>query len=150
MKENNSKKLFTDFPQLFEDDFMRERGFECKDGWFNLIYDLATALTELPNADKIRVTQVKQKMGRLIFRVKPINDEIDQLVTQAMNKSKVTCELCGSDNSVVRVCKRWHIVLCDYCSSLGDNKYDCLTYDEYLKKRDKEWSPSKFLHLTRL
>ena len=140
MKENNSKKLLTDFPQLFENDFMQERGFECKDGWFDLIYDLSTALMALPNADELRVTQVKQKMGLLSFSVKPINDEIIQLITQAMNKSKVTCELCGSDNSVMHVCKRNYIVLCDYCSSIGDNQYDCMTYNDYSKKKDKEWS----------
>jgi len=139
MKDNNSTKLFTDFSQLYEDDFMHERGFECKDGWFDLIYDLSSSLQKQENASEIRVSQVKQKMGHLVYRVKNLTDEINKIITQTQNKAKETCEMCGSDNSVLNMCKRHYIVLCKYCSSLGNNAYDCVTYEEYSKKMENQW-----------
>lgn len=134
MKNTHINKLFSDFPQLFEDDFMKERGFECKDGWFDLIYDLSSSLKNLEGASEIRVSQVKQKMGHLVYRVETLTGEINQLIAQTQNKAKETCELCGSDNSVLHVCKSLHVVLCKHCSSLGDNSYNCVTYQEYSKK----------------
>lgn len=139
MKENNINKLFTDFPQLYENDFMQERGFECEDGWFDLIYDLSSSLQNQENVSEIRVSQVKQKMGHLVYRVETLSDEINQLIAQTQNKAKETCELCGSDNSVLHVCKSHHVVLCKHCSSLGDNAYDCVTHQEYSKKIEKGW-----------
>lgn len=134
MKVKNTKKLYSDFPELFQDGFMHERGFECEDGWFDLIYDLSSDLQKQHDVSELRVTQVKQKMGYLVYSVNNLTDDISVLITHTQNKAKEICELCGSEGSTLNVCKSHHIVLCKYCSSLGDNAYDCVPYEEYSNK----------------
>src|SRR6266446_4150289 len=65
-------------------------GFQCEDGWFNIIFNLCERLeplvselnATLPAEDRFEVLQVKQKMGSLRFYVShytpAIGAEIDR------------------------------------------------------------------------
>ncbi len=120
-----SKKLFDDFPKLFRNrhESSMRRGFECGDGWFDLIYKLAQDIEgvarengmspDSPNWPLCR--QVKEKMGSLRFIVFSVdgiaemNERISELRLAALNHSLQICELCGqprlvTDGHIATIC----------------------------------------------
>ncbi len=112
MNDQNTKKLLTDFQDLYRN--RREPkepaiknnsfGFECDDGWFELIYNLSKKLDTL--VKKFRkeecvddfpfAFQVKEKFGTLRFYLSTHTDEMSKLITEAEKESARTCEVCGS------------------------------------------------------
>lgn len=79
MNEALSKKLLDDFPALFRDrnESSMQRGFECGDGWFDLIYKLSQDIECVAREGGLNpdshewplCRQVKEKMGSLRFVV---------------------------------------------------------------------------------
>ena len=123
MNEVNTQKLLTDFPDLYS--LYSERttplipmvfGFECGDGWFDIIYRLSDKISKLD--PDCRATQVKEKFGGLRFYVTGINIEVSkqgwELIDDAENESFATCEDCGSVEDVTQT-KGWIITLCKKC-----------------------------------
>lgn len=108
MNDKNTQKLFEDFPHLFQGRFLPVTenlmgfGFECTDGWFNIIYELSAKLTELINQmpperrQYCYATQVKEKFGGLRFYMLGSTDEMEDLISEAENLSYKTCEFCGA------------------------------------------------------
>ena len=147
MNEANTKKLYTDFPGLYRDATnqrsMMKFGFDCNDGWFNLIYKLsadieleAKKLNIEPKSDSWPcVLQVKEKMGTLRFycevgetkdelvhekvgelisyRPLPSNTAIRALINEAESKSAKICEGCGCPSKLRK--EGWWRVTCDNC-----------------------------------
>ena len=101
MNSEHSKYLVKTFPTLYQNygGDMRETcmcwGFECGDGWFDLIKELSEKLEPLG----IVAAQVKEKFGSLRFYTmgEPIEiaDKVDALIDKAEDKSLETCEVCG-------------------------------------------------------
>ncbi|QIE22970.1 hypothetical protein SBC2_09830 [Caballeronia sp. SBC2] len=94
--------------------------FECKSGWGVLLRDLSTELEKVARAtpdEPFAIVQVKEKFGalRVYFeREKPYS--IWELLNDAYDQSRVTCELCGKPGTLTRV--RPHIrVVCHQCSA---------------------------------
>lgn len=126
MNEVLSKKLLDDFPLLFRhrEESSMQRGFECEDGWFDLIYklsqDIEAAAREgglKPNSpDWPLCRQVKEKTGSLRFVVfavdgsQEVNERIRELRLAALNSSLNICEQCGlpgvliTDGCVATLC----------------------------------------------
>ena len=118
MNEYLSKKLFDDFPWLYRDrhETSMQRGFECGDGWFDLIYKLSQDIEAVaresglsPDASEWPLCrQVKEKMGSLRFVVfalegqVEVSDRISELRVAALNRSFQICEQCGSPGSFVQ------------------------------------------------
>ena len=102
MDEKNTKKLFKDFPNLYrgKDKSIRESlmpfGFECEDGWFNLVYELSKKITELDPEGKVEASQVKEKFGGLRFYINGAPREIHDLINKYEKNSYQTCEICGA------------------------------------------------------
>lgn len=106
MNEALSKKLFDDFPRLYRDrhESSMQRGFECGDGWFDLIYKLSQDIEaaahdaglEPDSPDWPRCRQVKEKLGGIRFYVfNCSNERIRALIDSAYEQSCKTCEYCG-------------------------------------------------------
>jgi hypothetical protein len=111
MNETLTNKLLDDFPRLFRHQNITamDRGFECGDGWFELIYKLsqdieAVALKGGLNPDTPEwplCRQVTDKMGSLRFVVfavaehKEIYERIAELRLAALNQSLQVCAECG-------------------------------------------------------
>ena len=103
MNDELSKKLLDDFPRLFRDrnETSMQRGFECGDGWFDLIYKLAQGIEAIARESGLspdspewpQCRQVKSKMGSLRFVVfavqgRPeVNERISSLRMVAYNQS---------------------------------------------------------------
>jgi hypothetical protein len=133
MTPSNTQTLLSNHPQLFRS--LREFGFECDDGWFDLLAKLFVHIdaqarlegftpgsTEWPE-----IVIVKQKAGsmRVSFgdessddrRDKGVSDAIRQLVDAASELSATTCEQCGAPASAVQTHPKrpWLKTLCLAC-----------------------------------
>ena len=78
-------------------------GFECGDGWFQILNQLMGNIQhhiDWKNKDvevvpQVTLDQVKEKFGTLRFYYTGGDDYISGLVTMAESMSGVTCETCG-------------------------------------------------------
>lgn len=99
-------------PNLFDDRYgsMKETcmcwGFECGDGWYELLKEACFALEPLIVAEKAknpegwsagyyRASQIKEKFGTLRFYLTGGTDEMHAIVEKAEKQSETTCETCG-------------------------------------------------------
>ena len=128
MDMKNTNSLCSDFPQLYKGYFTSEeknlmsRGFQCHDGWFEIIYNLSIQLQNLDCCQVIEATEVKQKWGLLCYRVNVQNREIDKLISDARKLSSITCEFCGDKYSKQYRCSNYLIVLCEVCVDVCVNE----------------------------
>lgn len=85
-------------------------GFDCDDGWFDLVWTLSRALDKAASRDGLEpsdeawpeATQVKQKFGSLRFRIKNGTREMEALIGAAQAASETICEICGAPGAPVR------------------------------------------------
>ena len=95
-------------------------GFECDDGWFDLIWNLSQAIEdaarheglEPESEDWPEATQVKQKFGTLRFHLNQHTEAISALIEEAGAASEKICEVCGASASSVDNARRWCKTLC--------------------------------------
>ncbi len=106
-----SKKLLDDFPQLFRNpnESSMQRGFECGDGWLDLIYKAISSIEVAAreggmnpdSPDWPLCRQVKEKFGSLrfvFFAVEgqpELSERISEFRLAALNRSLQICEQCG-------------------------------------------------------
>ncbi|MBD8879799.1 hypothetical protein IHE49_04845 [Rhodanobacter sp. 7MK24] len=126
MNPENSRRLQSDFPQLYRSqrlDPLRQDqptvlalwGFECGDGWMDLIYRLSQAISKRIESTGLDIvaTQVKEKFGTLRFYVDGGDEEVFRLIDSAEQESATICEACGAPGTLVT--KGWHSTLCECC-----------------------------------
>lgn len=117
MNEELSKKLLDDFPKLFRNRHKTsmQHGFECGDGWFDLIYKLSQDIEAVARESGLSpdspewplCRQVKEKFGSLRFVVFAVdgraefNERISKLKLAALNRSFQICEYCGKPGELV-------------------------------------------------
>ncbi len=115
-----TERLYAEFPQLFRGRHVSITqnlmgfGFECDDGWYGLIHQLAADITAYAlqaGLDPL-VVQVKEKLGTLRFSVDQADAYIDALCNAAEQQSSVMCEQCGAPGQL-RYHRRWLLVRCD-------------------------------------
>ena len=126
MNPENSQRLQSDFPQLYRlqrlDPLRQDSptlithwGFQCGDGWMDLIYRLSQAISahiESVGLD-IVATQVKEKFGALRFYVDGGDEEVFRLIDAAEQESAMICEACGAPGTLVM--KGWCSTRCKSC-----------------------------------
>lgn len=143
MNDKNTVKLCNDFPILYLGRGMdisknlMPFGFECGDGWFDLIYKLSEKIEEYNRKglgkDKITLEefndlfksdtnfipviakQVKEKYGGLRFYTNDIlSDKITEDIDETEKLSYKTCEECGSTENVSQT-NGWIQTICEKC-----------------------------------
>jgi hypothetical protein len=106
MRKELEEKLVKRFPTWFNGDgdvrhTLMSFGFQCGDGWFNILWRLCANLeplaTELEKetGKRFEVLQVKEKFGTLRFYVNHHSDPMDERIAEAQEESSHTCEVCG-------------------------------------------------------
>jgi hypothetical protein len=141
MNPELDEKLCKKYPEIFKQRniSMKETcmcwGFECSDGWFNLIDKLSKKLEEFNKRNFgfiIKAAQVKEKFGTLRFYYDTIftgeegenkfgfdpeiaQDIVQNLVTIAEWESEHTCEKCGKRGKIRE--GGWIMCLCDECNT---------------------------------
>ncbi len=112
------RHLVEKYPKLFVDyrgDPIKTTmawGCECGDGWINILDEACEKLSKI---DGICFVQIKEKFGDLTIYLNQYNDDVDKILDKAVERSRVTCEVCGKDGK--RRGGRWIQVLCDLCDS---------------------------------
>jgi hypothetical protein len=130
MSPERSKELVDIYPDLFSDIDSRMPyqlfGFECHDGWFDLLKDLIDNLKIMCSKEDfytgfyddevvpLKVDQVKEKFGTLRFYVNWENDSIRAAIKVAEKRSAETCEFCGNPGKMTQR-GYWLQTLCDEC-----------------------------------
>jgi hypothetical protein len=116
MNKLNQDKLLNDFPELYKQYYlpMSETcmcwGFDCGDGWFDLIYKLSTNISKIdPTCEAV---QVKEKFGGLRFYISKGNNELYELINNAEKESFKTCEICGNPGILYNK-DNWMIIRCE-------------------------------------
>ena len=102
MSPDLDKKLCEKYPKIFRDRQASKAktamcwGFECGDGWFNIIDALCAELKDR----NVVATQVKEKFGSLRFYYDGGDEECYCLISLAERLSEVTCEVCGKPGEI--------------------------------------------------
>ncbi len=132
-------KLVADFPKIFRD---RNKtadltcmawGFECGDGWYNLIHDLCETIQNRIDSSSIHFPQiiagqVKEKFGSLRFYYSLDygklteeekdevgyyhENEIEGMISFAEHLSAHICETCGARGEI-RYKQGWYYCACE-------------------------------------
>lgn len=130
MNEELDKTLVEKFPKIFVDRYKSAQetcmcwGFECCNGWYNLIDSLCTCIQHYldykPEVSQVVVDQVKEKFGSLRFYFHGGDEYIQGLVDMVCYLSESTCEICGNPGKLED--DGWIKVRCDKC--FGKEKKD--------------------------
>jgi hypothetical protein len=109
MNDDLTKNMYAAFPYLYRGHTKTPRdssmcyGFECGDGWYQILYDLSKALTEyllLHPSLTLEVMQVKSKFGNLRFYVEGGDAITEEIIFRARQYADVICEISGETKSV--------------------------------------------------
>lgn len=130
MREELDNLLCTEFPNLFRTRHDPETrtgiawGFECGDGWYDLIKECSAKIEAVNNRiedPKLHITaaQVKEKFGGLRFYLNTCEAEVGEKVWEeihgairvAEEKASKTCEECGEPGIHARI-QGWVSTLC--------------------------------------
>lgn len=114
MNIENTRRIIEACPSLFVDiESQRENmqngvmftpiafGFECGNGWADLLVDLCEKiqahLNTMPKeaVENIVALQVKEKYGTLRFYLSCHDDVLENYISEAQSKSAKICETCG-------------------------------------------------------
>ena len=139
MKQELDEYLCKVFPKIFVNRGNElesiQYGFECGDGWFDIINQLCQNIQHHINwkneqfdkygkgseVQQVVVEQVKEKFGTLRFYYQGGDDYIGGLVAMAESISGVTCEECGDKGESSS--EGWIKVLCEDHRNERNRKY---------------------------
>jgi hypothetical protein len=131
MKDELDKLLCERYPKMFanRNSSMQEScmywGFECGDGWFDLIDELCGSIQRYIdqnprlNVPQVVVEQVKEKFGALRFYVSGGDDLTRGMIWFAESMSGRICETCGKPGK--RRGHGWIYTACDEHTREEDN-----------------------------
>ena len=103
--------LFIKYPEAFRWSEGHDKyslplfGFECSDGWYEIIEPLVRYIHEWnsdisPDVERIFIHQVKEKFAGLRFYVSSAPEGLWNLIDEAEAKSTKICETCGKEGKV--------------------------------------------------
>ena len=123
MKAELDKKLCKAFPKIFAQRKLPMNqtamcwGFECGDGWYDLIYNLCEKIQKHCDEKGVQVeaVQVKEKFGSLRFYVSHADDVVYDLISKAEERSYRICQKCGSNENVTSTDSGWIGYYCKDC-----------------------------------
>lgn len=138
MHPEKTERLFKEFPDLFHKEQLT-KGFECQDGWFELIRLLAGRIREyhaqFPGHEYFEVTQVLQETGGLRIKTRGGDVGIQNLIREVEEESRSICELDGEPAAGLFVCApSWYRCLCATCSE----QHGYMTIEDYLCEKSIE------------
>ncbi len=123
MRDELAEKLYTNYPEIFAN---RESfwGFECGDGWYDLIDSLCSQITfhlkhnAAEGTEPFVVAQVKEKFGSLRFYGDGGDDRVRHFIWFAEGFSQRVCETCGAPGKTRG--NSWIYTSCDQHAKEGD------------------------------
>ena len=135
MSPEKAERIFQEFPDIFHKDKLIY-GFDCQDGWFDLLWRLSCQLREYKDQftdfECFEIMQVFQDVGGLRIQIAGGNEGIQNLIQETEEKSWSICELDGEPATGVFFCApSWFRCLCKTCSELhGYMKIENFLYEK--------------------
>jgi len=132
MSPEKDAELCSRYPLIFKDrdgsamDTCMAWGFECGDGWFDLLDTLCEEIQrhvdwksknlseEEKESLQVVASQVKEKFGTLRFYYHGGDDTVTGMINLAEALSHKICEDCGVPGKIHT--DGWHRVLCNSCN----------------------------------
>lgn len=120
MSPENAQKLIDIYPEIFENIPSNRPlhlfGYECGDGWYELLKDLITEIKKLSEKENFipKVVQVKEKYGALRFMLESYTDALSDLIYDAEGRSESVCENCGNAGKITNI-GGWYQCRCQEC-----------------------------------
>ncbi|KAK5945391.1 hypothetical protein PMZ80_002596 [Knufia obscura] len=129
MREGLTQRLYRDFADLYRQHALPDSeslmcyGFECGDGWYDVLYEMSTKIKAAVDAEEdvepreVAVSQVKEKLGGLRVYMSGNKVDVDgvrQALEDASRRAASTCERCGSEGSLKKN-HGWLMTLCGEC-----------------------------------
>jgi hypothetical protein len=108
MKQELEAKFIKEFPNWFDE---LQFGFECGDGWFDLLWNMCVELREL--GFDTGFAQIKEKFAGLRAYANGATDEQWKVIGKAEEDSENTCEECGQPGKLRE--RGWMYLRCDKC-----------------------------------
>jgi len=114
MQTRLTENLYAAFPQLYRGRHKPPSessmcwGFECGDGWYQVLYDLSQELSKYQTAYptlNLEVVQVKSKFGILRVHLNYRDAITEKLIELAQQRAGATCEQTGSDRQCCEHCQ---------------------------------------------
>lgn len=110
------------YPELVQNELVERMapfshwGFECSDGWYDLIDNLCSDLQHLTSLGhpQLKIMQCKEKFGLLRFNAPGGSPEQKALIAAAQNASEKICESCGAPGEI-DYSASWIKVRCPKC-----------------------------------
>lgn len=127
MSPDLEQQFFARWPEFFRHrlDYRRSMmivGFECRDGWRDLLWTLFTDVEQVlarqnlsESPGEFKIVQVKEKFGTLRVYRDDSTPEIDHLLDTAMERSCYICEACGLPG-VLFIDGGWWATRCASCA----------------------------------
>lgn len=116
MTKELEKKFFDRFSFFKPEKPMTESlmcfGFECSDGWYDLLWRLCEDIDKMEKPEGFEVVQVKEKFGSLRFYTNYATDEIFKRINEAERDSETICEECGKPGEILRI-NGWYSCVCE-------------------------------------
>jgi hypothetical protein len=119
MEKDLQEILFNRYPELYrprEGDPLAMFGLQIPDGWFDLADQLSAdimAYVERTGIPTPVVFQMKEKFGMLLVYLDESNDDLEQMIVQAVGRSKNLCEECGAEGILYERNRSWLHVFCE-------------------------------------
>lgn len=138
MRQELDELLCAKYPKIFANRHgdMKETamcwGFECGDGWFNIIDQLCSNIQHHidwaqqqkekygrgEGCSQVVAVQVKEKFGTLRFYTNGGDEQIYGMIRMAESMSAVTCEDCGAPGKLRG--RGWLYTACDVHTKTSD------------------------------
>lgn len=105
MNDILTEQMYAEFPDLYRGRTRPPRdsamcwGFECGDGWYQILYDLSKELTDYMLQHpplRLEVMQVKSKFGNLRFHLDYSDLVTEEIISRARDRSDLVCEVTGA------------------------------------------------------
>jgi hypothetical protein len=135
MNEKLQSYLYNKYPKIFEPKKTNIEkakhpfdvyGFECDDGWFLLINQLANYIqnyidnNSYLNVPQLKCRQVKEKYGTLRFYYEGGDSHLSSIIDAYENMSGYICEKCGETKEIGNT-KGWIKTLCKKHNDTGSH-----------------------------
>ena len=133
MNKSNCARIFLACPIIFRGRLEGPQqnlmifGFECGNGWFELIFELSQKIETIAKTMKDEgcsegslpiVVQVKEKFGGLRFYMSNRTGDIPTLIAKAEEQSYQICERCGQAGKLSHD-GGWCKTLCPECNKIS-------------------------------
>lgn len=126
MSPEHTKYLFETYPNLYR---LRNDprqpisyGFECGDGWFDIIDRLSDQLEKTDVRLSSPAVQIKQKFGQLRFYLQNASTADMNRTWEAQLECDRTCEVCGAQPALNTAVRGYWQVNCDECLTKRRNR----------------------------